>query len=331
MKLYLHIGIEKTGTSSIQSFLNKNREQILENYGILYPKTGIWFDKSHHGFAFSVTGSNLHIKEPENFDDMLNQLEEEIKENKPSAVLISSEIFRGLHQTDFFDLFNEKIQKHFDEVILIVFLRDQPYWLLSMYNQYIKDQNIRFSKSFDEFYSVIKNKADYYEMLKNWNKYIEKENMYIFPYYERNNELRKSSIDVICDFLNINTQDMNFDKSRNISLNRVHMEFYRFFNRLDIGKEERNQINSLILNNFNDEKYDYLVDQYCVLSIQEKVDIQNDFYEINKKVSQYYMNNKELFPPIKEREDKVDYNFLNPINFSKLLINSVKKLASKAL
>ncbi len=36
--VYLHIGIPKTGTTSIQSFLFNNRDQLLEA-GILYPLT----------------------------------------------------------------------------------------------------------------------------------------------------------------------------------------------------------------------------------------------------------------------------------------------------
>src|SRR5690242_19599893 len=35
-RLYLHIGTEKTGTSSVQQFLNNNRE-LLRRHGVLYP------------------------------------------------------------------------------------------------------------------------------------------------------------------------------------------------------------------------------------------------------------------------------------------------------
>ncbi len=38
MKCTLHIGTAKTGTTSIQSFLYKNRKSLLDKYGILYPQ-----------------------------------------------------------------------------------------------------------------------------------------------------------------------------------------------------------------------------------------------------------------------------------------------------
>lgn len=45
-KLILHIGTQKTGTSSLQTFLTKNRK-ILDKYGWSYPE-----------FRYSGGGSN---------------------------------------------------------------------------------------------------------------------------------------------------------------------------------------------------------------------------------------------------------------------------------
>ena len=40
MKLVLHVGIHKTGTSAIQAFCKENRATLAE-IGVLYPKTGL--------------------------------------------------------------------------------------------------------------------------------------------------------------------------------------------------------------------------------------------------------------------------------------------------
>ena len=42
--LYLHIGVHKTGSTSIQDFLFKNAN-LLENQGYFYPKGGSYFHR----------------------------------------------------------------------------------------------------------------------------------------------------------------------------------------------------------------------------------------------------------------------------------------------
>jgi hypothetical protein len=50
-KLYLHVGFHKTGTTSLQDVLNRNRNELLEQ-GYLYPKTRKF--RAQHEFAWSV-------------------------------------------------------------------------------------------------------------------------------------------------------------------------------------------------------------------------------------------------------------------------------------
>ena len=50
-KLYLHVGFHKTGTTALQTILNRNRKQLAE-LGFLYPKTRKF--KAQHEFAWSA-------------------------------------------------------------------------------------------------------------------------------------------------------------------------------------------------------------------------------------------------------------------------------------
>lgn len=50
-KLFLHVGFHKTGTTSLQELLNKNRNDLIQQ-GLLYPKTRKF--RAHHEFAWSV-------------------------------------------------------------------------------------------------------------------------------------------------------------------------------------------------------------------------------------------------------------------------------------
>lgn len=70
-KLKLHIGLHKTGTTFIQSVLNKNRKMLARN-GILYPLSGL------HGSGHAALGRNY--------------LAEKVRENfRKSGILMASE------------------------------------------------------------------------------------------------------------------------------------------------------------------------------------------------------------------------------------------------
>jgi len=63
LKLTLHIGHGKTGTSALQSFLALNENLLLE-YGICYPKN-YTFDAAKKGYISSgnleITGSEFYF------------------------------------------------------------------------------------------------------------------------------------------------------------------------------------------------------------------------------------------------------------------------------
>lgn len=57
-RFILHIGLEKTGTTSIQRFLSANRTLLLEQHGILYPDhPSLWRDDSHPMLPASLLSS----------------------------------------------------------------------------------------------------------------------------------------------------------------------------------------------------------------------------------------------------------------------------------
>lgn len=66
LKLYIHIGQAKTGSTAIQSFLNHNQKSLIENYNILYPNMmGGSLDqgsKLNHGRFFEDTFKSQNDK-----------------------------------------------------------------------------------------------------------------------------------------------------------------------------------------------------------------------------------------------------------------------------
>ena len=113
IKLLLHAGRHKTGTSSLQLTLTKNFDKLLE-YGILYPKTGRQAF-AHHEFAILMRKKNIKSN-TEKIQKLIDQLILEITNQRKniSIVLLSSEAFQNVLPTDiekYFSLF--KIQPIF--------------------------------------------------------------------------------------------------------------------------------------------------------------------------------------------------------------------------
>ena len=91
-EVIIHIGLHKTGTTSIQGFAADHRQELAEA-GICYPVAGSfpWYP-AHHGIAWQARGDVR-------FDPAYGGIEEAIREllESPAPVgLISSEDFSWL-------------------------------------------------------------------------------------------------------------------------------------------------------------------------------------------------------------------------------------------
>jgi hypothetical protein len=137
--LFFHIGLEKTGTTSLEAFFTLNQD-VLRRHGMLYPQTGrlpvgSGDHTAHHllGLHFLDNVGYPHLpRAPRN---IVPELKKEIARNEVSNILISSEVFITLPQTQM-----AKLHDAFREynVTIIIFLRRQDDYFLSQYSQFIK-------------------------------------------------------------------------------------------------------------------------------------------------------------------------------------------------
>lgn len=86
-KLIIHIGTFKTGTTALQKYLAGQRERLLFESGLLFPKAGEIPAGGHHNLVYEVTGSWKHVAARGGFAE----LEQEILEESPKSVLVSAE------------------------------------------------------------------------------------------------------------------------------------------------------------------------------------------------------------------------------------------------
>jgi len=242
-KITLHIGMHKTGTSTLQSFLASNRE-VLEKHKVLYPKPTS--HSSHHDLAHLLFPESKFLMRVENrpkFKKLVTQyyvrfiykndyrqrlvlkLWAKILKTSRAAgcthCVLSSEAFLGAspeNRSFFIKLLEaEKIQP-------VIFLRRQDLWIESRLIQRAKVLRTPLS----EINKIITRYPanDYYRMIAPWAKLIPKENIKIisFPRDIKEEGIEKS----FCNITGIPWDDayVNVGESKNISLNRDAIEWF---------------------------------------------------------------------------------------------------------
>ena len=136
MELILHIGYNKTGTTSIQKFCHKNREILLKEFGIYYPNT--YGFEAHHIYSCALSKyfpswvpKELRVSPP---DSLFLNIKAELETIKPQKVLMSSEFFISIpHKLN-------KVVEYLttDEIKIILYIRRQDKIIESMYTQGVK-------------------------------------------------------------------------------------------------------------------------------------------------------------------------------------------------
>ncbi len=92
MKLLLHIGGYRTGSTAVQQSLLRSRRH-LRRLGILYPRTGLHDDGAHHRIAWAATGRGITgERDAGSFDDVFDALAAEIRTARAATVIISTEV-----------------------------------------------------------------------------------------------------------------------------------------------------------------------------------------------------------------------------------------------
>jgi hypothetical protein len=162
MDLLLHVGLYKTGTTTVQDFLHKNRNELLK-YGVFYPSVGMW--GSQHGLLpVSVWPHKNHShpflknlsKNQLNLEKLLDLLKKDLNKHTPSLVIMSSEVWSEICflNTSFPNLMSQ-IKPLFNKVTIFVSKRNFDQLALSALKHSIRHnqhQNLVKNKEYIKFY-----------------------------------------------------------------------------------------------------------------------------------------------------------------------------------
>jgi len=142
-KLLLHVGMEKTGTSSLQAFLFEN-SQRLGDLGIWYPTdpTAPYVEgHAHFPIVSNFISCEADFVSPDKQitrEAALMELLTEVKNRTEQTTVLSAEHFSS-RLTDVKKLheFREQIKQSFDVITVIIYLRDQVSLAPSSYSTQI--------------------------------------------------------------------------------------------------------------------------------------------------------------------------------------------------
>lgn len=159
INVYLHIGLHKTGTTAIQRYAFENREKLLKDHGILYPRSGLpekekHGHEGHHKLALSFYGySHPEMRTYFNAFDSNDIIDQFIKEmcefeNKFERIFISSEYLYVplIYNKDLLiiDEFKKAFSKLSVEPIffIVITLRRQDDLIESAYKQAVLSERV---------------------------------------------------------------------------------------------------------------------------------------------------------------------------------------------
>ena len=236
---YIHIGLEKTGTTTLQEFFYLNRE-TLQKDNIYYPSSpGARNHTDLAAYAFDKTLGDLIIQKNIQTDELKQAFRTAFKKsfdseitalNKKQNLLVSCEhlssrVFSKDEIRKLLSLFTEL--GYLPKVI--VYLRRQDQYLLSTYSTWLKcGATAELNKN-----AYKRKRYDYLTLLEMWGELLEVENL-IVKIFEKN---RMYKNDLIQDFLKIlnvtNTEKyLSPPNDLNKSLDKTKLSFLKTMNGL---------------------------------------------------------------------------------------------------
>jgi len=230
--IILHIGTNKTGTSSLQVFLRENKDLLKKNK-LIYPE--FKDEVAHHELATCFSKANsiyepkLHTPKAQFFLEEINKI---FKSNPNHTIIISSEAFHQHNNPHGL----KKLLKNYN-VKVFCYFREYVGYFASWYQQNITSTNS--TLSFSEWINLRHVRTDYVKFITQWSKSFGKN----FKYrpFERESLVDGDIVSDFCNFIGINTPEIKKAYSNNLSLSGNMFFIKRLLNE-HISEEESRKV-----------------------------------------------------------------------------------------
>ena len=289
-RLFLHIGLPKTGTTSIQAYCLKNRRHLGQN-GILYPTTGLQ-GPGHMKLSaafISMFQKRRGVVEDQADNSGFSKYSQSLKKEIASAasnidsMLISSERFsivqgEGLERLiDTFE--NMRVQP-------ILYLRRQDLLAESLHAQAYRVRSPYFRP--ENLLQPQKTTFRFWDLVEIWRNAFGADNLIVRKFQKRS---------VTFDFLEAlgvrNTDKLPAEFRLNAGLSRDAMEYMRHHTDLQYGTPDYVRVESRLVEY---SKIKPTPAQYKrFFSPQQRVQLLENYQEQNRRVASELFGESELF------------------------------------
>jgi len=152
-RLVLHIGMHKTGTSSVQRYFSRNRA-VLRRMGLCYPRSiGAGGERQpKHAAIFDAVSHEADYSTPHPVlgpsADLLDQTAAEIEAAPGQIGVLSAEGLSG--ERPVFATALSGLAERF-ETTVVIFVRRQDHWVESFYKQMVLSREVKEIRGFHDF------------------------------------------------------------------------------------------------------------------------------------------------------------------------------------
>lgn len=287
--LFLHIGLHKTGTTSLQFFLKTNRD-LLRRFGFLYPLSPIPENSSaHHLLSWNL--AELRQTGHLSLEDILARLKDELRGHDGDLIL-SSEDFSRLGEAQI-----RTLKHYFNgyDIKVIIYLRRQDLRIESYYKQNVVAGFL--AEPFESYVQRSLEQNDYFLLVKHWEAVFGKDRMVV-----RVNE-RSQIKDIREDFMSVLGIDdlggFTCTEDKNVSPDQRVTELLRVLNvgyqdgklacdeatfKEKYKKPLRDRLESLQEGN-----------EYSYLDAGERIALMQKFHDSNHRLAQEFFERPRLF------------------------------------
>ncbi len=315
-RLYIHIGTQKTGSTTIQRFLSENM-RMLRKQGVLYPEF-IRPSGRNHNRLISERSSTSHKLVKKIFDDkeivsLKEKFDSEVKASGAERIILSSEdLFLPLEQQQW-KLLKSLCQGY--EVFIIVYFRRQDEFLISLHNQRVKDSlSIKgsFLETLEQEQVLFKSLLDNYEnVLSAWSD-IAEDNHILVTAYE--GDVKRDVLGHFLDSVGIEYHDemSKPEKRKNASIPYTLVKLKSLMNSCMVENDpsykelcsiDFTQLSDLLATLRTNEKRAEL----SPLSPQKRLSIIKEYEEMNQRIAKRYLAKDKLFEaPLPEEDEAFD-------------------------
>jgi hypothetical protein len=292
LRIILHTGWRKTGTSAIQHLLYNNRALLRDAFSINYPEAGL-FGRAHHLGGWILLGKSAprRIRRPGTrplargggFAEMLA----ETADTGCSTMLVSSEV---LSQGD------PSLPARLAEVLgghrveVIAYVRRQDRYIEARYNQRIKDGRLKVGLGeFTRDY-LARPSLDYHEHFRRWAEAFGRESLKIRLYERaafREGDVRRDLLDAI----GIGDGALSFEEGqRNASLNFASVEFLRRLNSVPRAAIRRRHVLR-----FLEQRKGGSLDHTSLYAPAERRAVMEHYRESNRRFAAEFLGRDDVF------------------------------------